>query len=637
MYSDEINEVIENYLRNTKSEYAIMIDGDWGTGKTYFLTHSLKNTINNIDNGKKGQRRVAYVSLYGVRSIAEVSKEILFQFFGTKNTNKTKVVKGIIETASNVLTASIDMINIDLSKMHDVFNKINIKNWIICFDDLERCGMPINEILGYMNRLVEHNKCKLIVLANEKEIGKINTSSNLEEKYQVVLQKIKLDIDQGGEKKKNSAEGFDLERLREEVQSFFAEDILYGCIREKVIGLTIKFETKIEEAYDSIAEEYCKKEIHKFLLRDVNKNYIIKELVEKGGSNLRTLISIFESIQKIYEKMKSKNYNTDEYFDQIMTKFLKYISFVTIYYKNGGKMSDLEVEGMGYISLEEKKSTHIIAFEFLNKYCTTLSFDDDQFESVVSKLREEYKEEDRLKKLQEGYGKAYKELNGWWEKEDEEVVELIDQLKNEVRNNQYPLNMYQKIIALFIELEFHGVVIGNLDELIETMNQNIEHVTCETPIERYSYIFMDNPELNEKYNKYVDKLILKKNKGRVEKTKEVNEILKSDEWADALLKYCEENYNDFGKRWSFTDLIDVEVLMEKTKKARNEELYTLKAVFQTVYNVANIRERFEKDRKKLQLFRDEVKKMDVSKPVKRMAIENLKECLDDIIKRLERN
>ncbi len=35
-------------------------------------------------------------------------------------------------------------------------------------------------MLGYINQLVEHNNCKVIVLANEKEIGKITLNSNLE-------------------------------------------------------------------------------------------------------------------------------------------------------------------------------------------------------------------------------------------------------------------------------------------------------------------------------------------------------------------------------------------------------------------------------------------------------------------------
>ena len=158
MYSDEIESVIEEYLKNPRAEYAVMIDGDWGSGKTYFLTHSLLQIMANIDMGKDKRRKYAYVTLYGAKSIDEVSREIVFQYFGKKHKKKAEAADTIVETASNIITASLGAVNIDLSKIKDTLAKININDWIICFDDLERCCIPINEILGYINGLVEHNK-----------------------------------------------------------------------------------------------------------------------------------------------------------------------------------------------------------------------------------------------------------------------------------------------------------------------------------------------------------------------------------------------------------------------------------------------------------------------------------------------
>ena len=61
MRDDEIKGVIKEYLNNPKAEYAIMIDGAWGSGKTYFLTHSLMEILEGIDIGKKQRRKYAYV------------------------------------------------------------------------------------------------------------------------------------------------------------------------------------------------------------------------------------------------------------------------------------------------------------------------------------------------------------------------------------------------------------------------------------------------------------------------------------------------------------------------------------------------------------------------------------------------
>jgi hypothetical protein len=48
-------------------------------------------------------------------------------------------------------------------------NKFRAKVYV--FDDLERCEAPINKVLGYINQFVEHGSAKVIILANEQEIG----------------------------------------------------------------------------------------------------------------------------------------------------------------------------------------------------------------------------------------------------------------------------------------------------------------------------------------------------------------------------------------------------------------------------------------------------------------------------------
>ena len=36
-------------------------------------------------------------------------------------------------------------------------------NAVLVFDDLERCDCPINEVFGFLNELVEHEKTKVIL------------------------------------------------------------------------------------------------------------------------------------------------------------------------------------------------------------------------------------------------------------------------------------------------------------------------------------------------------------------------------------------------------------------------------------------------------------------------------------------
>lgn len=57
------------YLDDQNYSYAILIDGEWGSEKTYFITHELKKAIEDHErNGKK--RAFKYISLYGCKSVA---------------------------------------------------------------------------------------------------------------------------------------------------------------------------------------------------------------------------------------------------------------------------------------------------------------------------------------------------------------------------------------------------------------------------------------------------------------------------------------------------------------------------------------------------------------------------------------
>ena len=71
--------------------------------------------------------------------------------------------------------------------MLELLDYSNIKKAIFIFDDLERCGLSIIQTLGILNDLIENNGVKIIIIANQKEIGKVSDSSNLPHKYMVAL------------------------------------------------------------------------------------------------------------------------------------------------------------------------------------------------------------------------------------------------------------------------------------------------------------------------------------------------------------------------------------------------------------------------------------------------------------------
>lgn len=67
---DAITAEIMSYVKNRIYNYAVLIDGDWGTGKTYFIQKSIIPTLEG-----SGYMPI-YISLYGVNSTDTVSQKI---------------------------------------------------------------------------------------------------------------------------------------------------------------------------------------------------------------------------------------------------------------------------------------------------------------------------------------------------------------------------------------------------------------------------------------------------------------------------------------------------------------------------------------------------------------------------------
>ncbi len=82
MSTKNLAQLIFNYLKFPKTDYAILIDGEWGSGKTHFVRHTLIPYIDSMeyvdkDNGKKFKG--IYISLYGLRDVQELREKIILE------------------------------------------------------------------------------------------------------------------------------------------------------------------------------------------------------------------------------------------------------------------------------------------------------------------------------------------------------------------------------------------------------------------------------------------------------------------------------------------------------------------------------------------------------------------------------
>ena len=179
-------------MQRRKVDYAVLITGGWGSGKTYFIENYLNLKKTKLSNDfYEHPFEIIKVSLFGISSEEEINQlifEEMYKIIG-KSAFK-KAVKGSLKAVSvlhsclktipdptgtivtakvatgilnNVATLADDILD---GKLDDL--KKHPRNIIVVFDDVERCAMPKPILLGYLNRCVEYLHVPCILVADDR-------------------------------------------------------------------------------------------------------------------------------------------------------------------------------------------------------------------------------------------------------------------------------------------------------------------------------------------------------------------------------------------------------------------------------------------------------------------------------------
>ena len=197
MTEKQITEEILRYLKDVSYNYAVLIDGEWGSGKTFFANNILTKAINKQEVNLKTNRSVKYISLYGCKDMTDVQENIAWSFAEDarkKIKNRIKWGTTVEKVSSNILLSSQKIGNVIMKKLlpeaslYKISSDwLNLGSFIFIFDDLERCDCPVNEVFGFLNELVEHENTKVIIIANEKELMTFADTQSLELQYYLTL------------------------------------------------------------------------------------------------------------------------------------------------------------------------------------------------------------------------------------------------------------------------------------------------------------------------------------------------------------------------------------------------------------------------------------------------------------------
>ncbi len=176
MSVQNVRAAIKQFLA-TKTPQVLCVRGDWGTGKTYNWQKLVKELRGSEETIALGQ--YAYVSLFGVNSIAQLKGSILQntvlrsqigddiseETIKSRFTTVEKGLKGLVMKLSN--TFGEGMYDNFVSALSSLSSR-----QIICIDDLERKGNELRtaDVLGYISYLREERGCKVVLLLNDQQL-----------------------------------------------------------------------------------------------------------------------------------------------------------------------------------------------------------------------------------------------------------------------------------------------------------------------------------------------------------------------------------------------------------------------------------------------------------------------------------
>lgn len=641
---EEIKNELNDYIYNVNIKYATLLNGSWGSGKTFFIKMYIEELEQKYKENKKDNKykKPVYISLYGLNNVSEVKNKIVLSLI--KN-EKIKQIMPFIDVGLEIgseFIASNSFVQDSRSKLSKIIDALyKIDNLIIFFDDLERCNININSILGYINELVEQNNIKVIIVADENKIGKVNYSKNLELKHLVALSdNIKMEDKQkkkdfliSNETNKNMKLQFTKEEVIARTKYLFGEDTLYNEIKEKLIGKVIYYRADICDIYDKFVDIIITNNNANTIAKK-NKEKFLKLLENEKYYNLRTLQFIFQCFNRLVHETQNiiENGDVKEIF---WSDLFFYCTIKSLQIKQGKKLYNWEPnQEFGTIYLESQlidyKGTNcIVGFRFVDDYIEKSYLNKKKIKNVLNDYKNMV-----LNEISNPNDPLYK-LKTWWIISESELNTIIDELIVKIENNEYSLELYSKIVNYLSRIEEMDVEKEKIRKAIDKLEENIRKKIV---VGKYSEdnLLSGTSETLKIYQKNIDnikKLVYQKEKNDDEE--QISIIFASDDWGVKLKEYCKNNSYKFSQNRNFANILDIDAIILNIKSKNIEQIYEFWYALQKIYNYDNIKDFYMADKDVLiQLKNELVNIQDVDK-VKAFVINKIVKFLDDVIMKLQ--
>lgn len=642
MTDDQIIEFIKKYINNTSYNYAVLIDGSWGSGKTYFIKNKLIPTLKknekeeskirlklksilrfkSINNYKP--KKIIKISLYGVASRDELTRQIFIETIPFKSVLRWKKLRVFSSLGKAVISGCLSYNKISLpGKIFNIKDLVSLKNCILIFDDLERCNMNINDVLGYINNFVENDGIKVIIVANEREITNTKITLNKELKYLMATNKNILFPKERNEDPFNRTNSYvrnnsvndakiNIMELDRRINYLFGEDELYKLIKEKLIGVTIYYKPEITSIIDELVNKNNMNEKVKEIILS-NKEFIKGWFDFYQHNNIRTLLFAIDKFESLIK-------NLEEDIDiidcrNVFNEIFKYFIAISIVYKSGKPFYKWEDDSeIKVIPLTDSSNMrdYIKSFKFVDGFISRNIFNKKKTMDIIKKEKEILKKEtleqsDPLSEL----------IYGWHIMDDKSAYRTMKKVISKLENepDHYYITNYSKILYHNIFLYRIGVNKVETNHVLEIMRNNLHNFEIDNNYDTFgSQLYFDEEQDKVIYKESIEKLKEEVNRlNEKRKLSTINNILKNaDEWSKKLSEYLYKNENEILKQKAFLSKFNSDELISLIKHSSNSQIVDCRSIIKECYE--NTNNYYKEDKiiieeinHKLELYLDEIK------------------------------
>jgi hypothetical protein len=395
----EAEEVIEKFLDPKNDAKVFALKGDWGVGKTHLVKTFLSSTEN----------KYYYSSVFGLSSVDGLKMQLWSNFqpanteeessssprFNFKNLVKlakeySEPISKIIGKVPNVGEIGGAATSSAISLISNMLINNMLNGQLVCIDDLERRSskLQLDELLGFIESLVEQHKCKVILIYNEDKLCENAKSRKILNEYRekVIDTEIKLapTVDE------NFYIAFDKDYPDEKIifDYLSKEYVQTNNIRilKKLRSTLNRLRPFIEDFLPSIRQSIIK-EIAFISLAKFDKKFPINlsKLLDLGDFS-KILNDRIDEDKNVYFNAINLGYSASPISDEIIRLVETSICDFNKFREVGKQLNDREEQKQIKQRLSETCSSYYQSFgaseaeisnnltEFLNNYCHFLGF-----------------------------------------------------------------------------------------------------------------------------------------------------------------------------------------------------------------------------------------------------------------------